>query len=397
MIRLLSAASLFALLAACDNAQPFTFGDVEDEASDETEETVAGEDPNETPNSLFAFDGEFLTMNRVEYDADNDILIINNLPYDGPGLPGGAYDFYFEMADGERFYENRQTAIDGTPDTGIIKHYAAFVRTDQLEAVAAAGVEWLNFGYGGANVNRTTYTLPADGEYVYLGTYAGVRTFDDRAWYELVEADAIFWLDVNDFDPNEDIQGSVLARIQDRRRVDGTWGSTRALPSISLRRTSFNAVDGTWLEGEAQTFDLEGDPLETGNWEGVLAGSGSSDAGGFVVIDGPANEQRVFFEIAHWSLTQDVTRNILGIEVTTTETTTGTAEGLTENNEDQVQTLIDRGITVPLLEYNSVDIPPGASVTRVETDSRDFITDFNAREIGVFAVDRLEGESIPIP
>ena len=75
--------------------------------TDETPSTVDPDDPT-TVDSLFAFDlSRSLTMNDVVYDAANDELVINNLPFDGPD---GRYDYYRGQGNAG-IYESRQTAV----------------------------------------------------------------------------------------------------------------------------------------------------------------------------------------------------------------------------------------------------------------------------------------------
>lgn len=180
------------MLTACSGTQPFDF----DAEFEEETEVVDPTDPNVTVDSKFAFDREAgLTMNSVTVVENTDgsnHLLINNLPFDGPE---GRYDFVSALGAGG-VYGSQQTET-----TGQVKHYAVFISSTHIEAAAAAGEDWVNFGYGGANINRDSFSLPNDGEYVYTGDYVGVRTFEDRAGLELVDGDVRILLDVNDFDP----------------------------------------------------------------------------------------------------------------------------------------------------------------------------------------------------
>lgn len=89
MSRIFTALPLLAVLAACDNANPFMLEVTQDPA--DTEGVVEG-DPNVDVNNRYAYDlGQRLTMNSVDVDdngtpgdTSDDVLVINNLPFDGP-------------------------------------------------------------------------------------------------------------------------------------------------------------------------------------------------------------------------------------------------------------------------------------------------------------------------
>ncbi|NBT32043.1 MAG: hypothetical protein EBT13_09130 [Rhodobacteraceae bacterium] len=179
MSRLLVAAVTgFTLLAACDGTNPFMTATVPDGST----EPLEPGDPNTTVSSKFLWDpARSLTMNSVVYDEATDTLTINNLPFDGPD---GKYDHVADAPDGTPIYASRQTST-----TGLLKHYALFLRSDYIEATAAGSGDWGDYGNAGANVNRSSFSLPSSGEYVYVGDYAGLRTFDEKGGIELVTGD----------------------------------------------------------------------------------------------------------------------------------------------------------------------------------------------------------------
>jgi len=229
MIRLIATVSATAMLLGCSAPQPFDWG----ATVDVTDDTIDPTDPNTSVNSMFAYDREAgLTMNSVEYDREKNDLVINNLPFDGPA---GRYDFMARIG-GVKVFESRQTAT-----TGQVKHYAVFVESEHIEAAAAAGANWIEYGYGGANINRDrSFSLPRSGEYVYIGEYAAVRTFDDRGGLELVSGDVRIILDVNDFDPVDGIQGALTGTVYNRS-VSGVNGERpNRLSPLYLAVTSFS-------------------------------------------------------------------------------------------------------------------------------------------------------------
>ena len=146
-----------------------------------------------------------------------------------------------------------------TATTGLIKHYAVFLDSTFLEATAAAG-NWGSFGNAGANINRSSFTLPvtAETEYVYVGVYAGTRTFDRRSGVELVTGDVTLLLDTADFDPNGDFEGDIVGWVDNRVRVAPGLTGGGDLPRISLVEVSYDPINGVWDDGIARTFDNDG-------------------------------------------------------------------------------------------------------------------------------------------
>ena len=373
MYKFISLSAAFALLVACTDPQPFTFGQT---AEFEGEEEILDEtDPNVTVNSLFAYDRERgLTMNSVSYDATEDELVINNLPFDGPD---GRYDFTRDFGGGA-IYESRQTAT-----TGQVQHYAVFLQSDHMTAAAAAGVDWADFGYGGSNINRDSFSLPDDGEYVYLGDYLAVRTFDERSGIDLVSGDVRILLDVNDFDPTDPIQGAITGTIFNRSATLSDGTQLQDLQNVSLAVIEFNFTDGTFSDGTSSTTLADGEPGGSGTFDGFLAGENSVELGANVVLEGPAYSQIIRFQVATYEY--PVTTTILG--VTTTSIREGTASGLTTNNTDAVQAAVNFGIEVPLIPYNPIDLPPGATLISVDIESELYISETGARELGVLVTD----------
>ncbi len=362
----------FAALAGCDGTNPFM---------DETPETTDPTDPNTVPTdgaySEFAFDrARGLTMNRVTYDALNNDLIINNLPFDGEGEDGDNAARYDAVAGTETtsatgiersIYESRQTAT-----TGIIKHYAIFIRGDFLEGTAAAGRDWASFGNAGANINRASFNLPADGEYQYVGVYGATRTFDERPGIELVTGQVTLFLDVNDFDPAAGIQGDIIGSVTNRVRVTPGLTGGGDLPDITLVEVSFDTETGVWDDGGAVTFRPNGDQRDTGTHDGLIGGPLGQELGGYVVMEGVADIQIVPYEIQRYDDGAD------GVQIVT---------GLQYADPDTLQSLANNFITIGLLEVDLSQIPSGWTLLSTTIDTTEIQTDFNAREVGVYVGD----------
>lgn len=372
MFRQFTAVSILTLLAACGDGQPFTFGAINPDTGEEEE--LDPTDPNTDINNRFLFDlDRSLTMNSVEYDAANDELIINNLPFDGPSQ---RYDRAGRLPNGGRFYESRQTAT-----TGLIQHYAVFLRSDALEATAANGADWIEFGYGGANINRSSFNLPDSGEYVYVGVYSGVRTFSDRGGLELVAGEVEVLLDIDDLDPrgegNERIQGSIVGTITDRGTIPMSGGGDAYdLPNVIMARVDFVTNTGEFNEGQASTFE-DGEVRDSGTYEGLIAGRNGEEIGGYVVLEGNARPQDIRYEVIEY------TQTIAGV------TTTGTVSGLNDIDREDLQDLVDTRRTIDVLEANEDDVPEGATIVETRIETTDFETTYEARELGVFITDQV--------
>lgn len=382
------------MLAGCGGPNPFLGDDTEIPPGE-----VDPTDPNTSVNSQFAFDRERnLTLNRVTYDAAANQLVINNLPFDGPAgiytqINGAAASNVSGIIRG--VYESQQTAT-----TGLVKYYAVFISSDFLEASAAAGRDWANFGYAGANINRDSFRLPAGDEYVYRGIYASTRKFSRGGGIELVSGNVELLLDVLDLDPDGNIQGLITGDVFNRQRVTalGPGGpSTRtggALPNISLQTVSFNRVTGVWEAGDVLTNSPEGNVRDQGAHSGIIGGPNGEELGGYLVMEGVADIQRTIIETVPWSLTVTTTVTIPGpipgttVDVTETSTRTGVVSGLDRISVESLQDTVDSGGVIPgFLGADRSSVPDGAVFGPVTLQRREFRTDFNAREVGVFVAD----------
>lgn len=153
----------------------------------------------------------------------------------------------------------------------------------------------------------------------------------------------------------------------------------------------FTTADGTFDGGSAISTLADGSDGASGTFDGFLAGPNGTDIGANVVMTGPAYSQMVEYEIATYTVTTPATTiDLPGVGQVQVPggTSVGTAEALTENNTDAVQEIINGGGVVPYLEYNPADIPTGAVVTGVRTEPVFYVSDFEAREIGVVVAER---------
>ncbi|MEM1233525.1 MAG: hypothetical protein AAGH70_05305, partial [Pseudomonadota bacterium] len=326
---------------------------------DETQ-TLEQQDPN-TNNQRFLFDpANKLTMNSVQYDAATDQLVINNLPFDGPD---GEYDF-LRTQGGAGVYASQMT-----PTTGQIQHYAVYLSTANLEAAAAGGRDWIDFGFTGAHLARNTYALPGGvGEYVYVGDYAGIRTLEDRGGLQITTGNAELLLDILDFDNNGIVEGAIVGTVGPRTRTDSDGTPLATLPSISLATVSFDPATGIFINGDVGTATPDGAVRDTGTYEGVIAGSGGDDIGVMLVMTGSAEVQQVVFQVIEWE--------------NTATGESGVVAGLNNNNRETIQLIVDSGQAVSFLTADSSQVPAGAT-TNVTIETEIFTSDFNAQELGV--------------
>jgi hypothetical protein len=326
-------------------------------------------------------------MNSVVYDDNgtpndptDDDLIINNLPFDGPA---GRYDAVAGtqtvsptgLTTG--IYESRQTAT-----TGQIKHYAVFLQGDYTDATSAAGRDWGNFGNAGANINRSDFNLPSSNEYVYVGVYAGTRTYAERSGLELITGDVRLLLDIDDFDvnfPGDGLQGDIIGSVTNRIRQPTGDTMVGDLPNITLFEVSFDTETGVWEDGRVETYNSKGDVRDQGLHEGLIAGPNGEEMGGYLVMEGVTDIQTVTYEIVEW-------------EIVTTDGNpprTGTVNGLQISDPDFLQGLVNFGIDVGLLEVEDSDLPDGATRKgSTTTRTEPIAAEYNAREIGVFVADQ---------
>ncbi|MEM8981017.1 MAG: hypothetical protein AAGD04_16160 [Pseudomonadota bacterium] len=356
-------------LSACgssDGQNPFTVSpDPEIEAEIDEVELL---NENETATNNFLFNtGRGFTMNDVQYDAANDQLVINNLPFDGPE---GIYDNANNPAVNLAVYESRETTT-----TGQRKYFAVFVNGDDYEATAAASRSYNGYGFGGANIRRTqdAFNLPAGGEYVYLGTYNAVRTFDGISGLEVVRGDARIEVDILDFDPANDEFGAVEGQITNRQIIGSAGELGEDLPTIILSTASINNIGEILSSNVTTTFN--GAVRDSGTYEALLAGENSEEVTGFLEMVGPRFQAQI--------RVQNVTLN----DGTILSAYNSTNFQLIENqiNLGINPAAADGGVDDTLLEFPTLP----ANVASQSVELVDLTSEFTAQEIGVFGADQV--------
>ena len=186
----------------------------------------------------------------------------------------------------------------------------------------------------------------------------------------------------------------MLATVFARTSRDESGGFLNNLPNIALKRVNFDSTNGTFSNGEAETFDYDGRSRDTGNYQGMIAGSSGTEVGGTLTIEGVANIQNVVFETVTYEVSETVTETFItidpltGLPISTDVdriiTTTGSYAAINDDTTDAIQAIIDAGRIVPTQNVTAADLPPGAVITASEFSEQEFVTDFEAREIGGF-------------
>ena len=110
-----------------------------------------------------------------------------------------------------------------------------------------------------------------------------------------------------------------------------------------------------------------------------------------IVIEGPGEQQEVFFEEITWTHTETVEVPVgdTGLTVEEERTTSGSISGLNSDNRESIENLVEQGRPVPQLAADRSDIPDGAEIES-EIDSVVITSDNRAREIGVTVNDVVE-------
>jgi hypothetical protein len=290
MIRLPLALGFLACVAACGDGNPF------DETAPENGDTG-------TDDRIYATElNDDLTMNALRYDdqgtADpsDDILIVNNLPFDSTDSSGGGYTRQGALA-GSEFDVYESPGTGGPSD----RRYFAVFRRSALSQTAAVGTgDYEEFGFGGATAQRLqggSVPNPRAASYTFTGDYAAVRVStisggtDD---VEFVTGDTTLFVDVQDFDTDGAVEGIVDNRRLYNNKGDflGTLGDYVSLATASIDFDTAGISQGT-------ASGVEGtNTIASGEWTGIFSGPGGQEIAGIVVLEGsttsaePADEVR---------------------------------------------------------------------------------------------------------
>lgn len=300
MSRYLIATSVIAMLAGCDGTNPFMDEVIETDV--ETEETVADD------GTIFATDlNADLTGNAFEYndqgtdDTSDDILRVNNIPFDNSDISDGGYTrSAVTLPNGFDVYESNDS---GTPTR---QYYAIFQEATYSEVAAIGTGDYIGFGFGGAAAQQLTDDNGIPDEraafYTFTGDYAAVRVTTNAGGsgdVEYITGDATLYVDILDFDVTGAVEGVIGNR--ELYDVDGnSLGELNDFVSLATAEIDFTTGDigsSSATSSEFVTNELTGAPELTtvtdGSWQGIFAGPDGNEIAGFVVLEGSTTAAEV--------------------------------------------------------------------------------------------------------
>lgn len=279
MKRTFATISAIGFLVACSPGNPFFPVEIVEDEADESVSNLYATTPAEPD----------LTMNSLRYDdngtpadTSDDVLLVNNLPFDGSDATSGGYSRLAAdpFTNGFDVYES--------PVTSERRYFAVFRRTTNSQVAAAGTGDYVTFGYGGATAQRLngSTTMPVAGEYVYNGEYAAVRitTLDGGTNdVEYIAGNARLAVDVDDFD----ITGAVEGIINNRRLYDSAGAYLGDLDDfISLATAQIDFENKVTLLQVANGYDVDNSELTSGQWQAIFTGPAGEEIAGFVFLTG---------------------------------------------------------------------------------------------------------------
>ena len=269
-------------------------------ASPEADDSIFRREPLDADSgSGFASD--------ILYDTATDTFQVDNLAFDGD--TEGRSDYSRGQLVGSlgpyAVYEAADVAID-TYNGRLI---------DQLEYRAIYGVSpsgqsefaivrtggYVDYGFGGFVYQRNGgVDLPATGQGIYSGEYAGLRDFDGEAELEYTTADVTLAVDFEDFNDGDGVTGLVYnRRIFDLAGNDltqdvigaineETGANISSLPTVRWVIGPGMADQNGEVFGEVfstvPTPDGEED-YEAGNYYAVVSGDNAEEIVGIIVVE----------------------------------------------------------------------------------------------------------------
>lgn len=210
------------------------------------------------------------TASRIEYDAINDQLIVESLPF-------GADEF---TARYDRVPALDVTGYKAFRATKGLDDYIAYYGTSSTGNTASAIVAqggYADHGHAGAGYARSTaVSLPSAGQKVYAtGAYVGLRTENGGSTIlDIIKGDIEMQADFS----NGKVRGFILNRTLTQSQSAASAGSDMTLTETDILRDQANftggSVSGT-VDGTAAT----------GEYEGVFGGPTGTEIAGVVVIN----------------------------------------------------------------------------------------------------------------
>ena len=238
----------------------------------------------------------------IVYDADTDTFQVDNLAFDGDTEGRSDYrrgqqvgslgpfavyepDIATDTLSGRQIEQLEYRAIYGVSPSGQSEF--AIVRTG----------DYVGYGFGGFVYQRNGgVDLPATGQGIYSGDYAGIRDFDGASGLEYTTADVTLEIDFEDFNDGDGVRGHVYnRRIFDLAGKDltqdvidaineGSGANISSLPTIRWTVGPGMADQNGEILGEV--FSTVGtEDYEIGNYYAIVSGDNAEEIVGIIVVE----------------------------------------------------------------------------------------------------------------
>ncbi|MBZ0127964.1 MAG: hypothetical protein K8F59_02500 [Rhodobacteraceae bacterium] len=206
-------------------------------------------------------------LTRATYDSVTDTLTIESLPFDN-GLFAATYTRAPALdVNGFRAYVNTNGARSYVALWGISNG-----GTGAVSGGTVGTGDYVGYGHGGSIYGRTgTTTVPTTGIGRFTGRYAGLMTFDGTGGIQRTEGDLNLDVDFAD------------ARVEGV--VNNRMNVTTATAQNDVILATTTIVDGRFTGGTATSYDLAGDAVETGTYEGLIGGATGLEVAGVIILD----------------------------------------------------------------------------------------------------------------
>jgi hypothetical protein len=222
-------------------------------------------------------------MNSMAYDATNDQLIVNNIPFDGATAGNGEAVYARQGglgATGFGRYENV---------AGELNYFAVFRRSDSgaVEGGAFQTGDYVTPGPGGAAVRRNgSVNLPSSGEYTFTGEYAAVRSFNASSTapvdVQYVTGHSRLAIDFGDYDG----VGAVIGTITGRELYDSDGTLIGPMDDyVTFAAGEIDRENGKINGGTVSNRDASSE-LGSGSWSAVIGGPNGTEVAGIIVFEG---------------------------------------------------------------------------------------------------------------
>jgi hypothetical protein len=298
-------------LAACGDGQPFPTdgaGDPDDnENPDQIENLLPGTEEPRANAPIVRYEddeaddgGGFVLPGGVRYDDDDDRFYVDNLAFDGNNIYTRGADV--RSLGGYRVFDGPATARD--PISGEIINQAVYraiygesVNTGEdgepltTFAIVRTG-SFVNFGFGGFLFERNgTVDLPASGQAVFTGDYAGMRVFSESGGLEFTRGDVRIAVDFEDYNDGNgvagfisnreilDLEGNVIGSNPDLIFAIGPGASSTAGEATNELFSYQSTGNG------AQTV------FESGRYWAIMGGEDASELVGVFVVTAPDDQR----------------------------------------------------------------------------------------------------------